>query len=182
MSVSEGKTAVFLLNMGGPDSMEAIRPSLENLFSDPEILRFPCSRWLQKPLGGRIARARAVKGAEHYKVMGGKSPLGEATRAQADALAALLGPEYSVHVAMRYWHPFADEAVREAKAQGVDRLVVLPLYPHYSRATTGTSLLDLEKALERGGLGGGTASGDCGRRLASGVRGREAWAAGARGP
>jgi len=145
------KTAVFLLNMGGPDSIEAIRPFLENLFRDPEILRFPLSRWLQKPLARWIAARRSVKVAVEYRAMGGQSPLNAITRGQAEALAKILGPGYSVQVAMRYWHPRASEAVKAALAAGAGRAVILPLYPHYSRATTGSSLADLEEALKEAG-------------------------------
>lgn len=140
--------------MGGPDSLEAVQPFLQNLFSDPEILRFPGSRWLQKPLARWISRRRAATVLDRYRFLGGKSPLPEITAAQAKALAQRLGGEYSVHVAMRYWHPFADEAVAAAKAFGPRRIVVLPLYPHFSRATTGTSLADLDAALARAGMAG----------------------------
>lgn len=146
-------TAVILLNMGGPDSLEAIQPFLENLFSDPEILRFPLSRLVQKPLARMISRKRSAKVMGEYRKMGGKSPLNVITAGQAKALEEALGEGFSVHVAMRYWHPRAIEAVAEAKATNPDRIVVLPLYPHYCRATTGTSITDLEEALERGGLG-----------------------------
>jgi ferrochelatase len=153
MTDSAGKTGVFLLNMGGPDSLEAVQPFLENLFSDPEIIRFPLSRLIQKPLARRISTRRAQRVSHHYRTLGGKSPLREITEAQAAALEERLGSGFSVHVAMRYWHPFADEAVAKAREQGVDRIVVLPLYPHYCRATTGTSISDLDRALEAGGLG-----------------------------
>lgn len=146
------KTAVFLLNMGGPDSMGAIAPFLENLFSDPAIMRFPGAWLVRRPLARFISKKRALKVARHYEKMGGKSPLPALTDEQAKALAAELGPDYSVHVAMRYWHPFAGEAVAEAKKAGAERIVILPLYPHYCSATTGSSLLDLEKSLKEGGL------------------------------
>jgi ferrochelatase len=142
--------------MGGPDSLEAIQPFLENLFSDPEILKFPLSRFVQKPLARMISRKRSAKVMGEYRKMGGKSPLVQITADQATALADALGEEFSVHVAMRYWHPRADEAVAQARAafpNGPERIVVLPLYPHYCRATTGTSITDLQGALERGGLG-----------------------------
>ncbi len=147
------KTGVFLLNMGGPDSIEAIQPFLENLFSDPEILRFPLSGLLQKPLARFISKKRAAKVAGLYAAMGGKSPQVEITADQVKALQLLLGDEYVVKVAMRYWYPFASEAVGEMKEAGVDRLVILPLYPHYSRATTGSSIKDLREAIIAGGLG-----------------------------
>ncbi|MHB8765212.1 MAG: ferrochelatase [Deferrisomatales bacterium] len=148
------KTAVVLLNMGGPDSLEAVRPFLENLFSDPEILRFPLAGLVRRPLARWIASRRSRRVVEHYRAIGGKSPLRQITEAQARALAEELGDGYSVHVAMRYWHPRAREAARAAREAGARRLVVLPLYPHYCRATTGSSLADLEQALAAEGLGG----------------------------
>ncbi|GAB4255387.1 ferrochelatase [Deferrisoma sp.] len=147
-------TGVVLLNMGGPDSLEAVGPFMENLFSDPEILRFPLSRWLQRPLARWIRRKRTPKVVERYRQIGGKSPIAEITRAQAAALEAELGEGWAVAVAMRYWHPRARAAAAELRERGADRLVVLPLYPHYSRATTGSSLADLERALEAEGLAG----------------------------
>ncbi len=143
-------TAVFLLNMGGPDSLDAVRPFLQNLFSDPEILRVP--GFLRGPLARWIAARRAPHSAENYRVIGGKSPLAEITLAQARALEGELGQGYCVHVAMRYWHPRAEEAVRAARERGAREVVALPLYPQFSRATTGSSLGDLEEALAAQGL------------------------------
>ncbi len=146
-------TGVVLCNMGGPDSLQAVRPFLENLFSDPEILRFPLSGILQQPLARWISRKRAPRVAERYRRIGGRSPIGEITRAQADALASALGPDWTVTVAMRYWHPRAREAAAELRCRGATRIVVLPLYPQYSRATTGSSLADLDAGLAAAGLG-----------------------------
>jgi ferrochelatase len=148
------KAAVVLLNMGGPDSLDAVRPFLHNLFSDPEILRFPLSGLLQRPLAWWIASRRSRKAVENYRAIGGKSPLLEITRAQAAALEQELGADqYTVHVAMRYWRPRAREAAAAVRASGARHLVALPLYPHYCRATTGSSLGDLEEALRAEGLG-----------------------------
>lgn len=134
--------------------MEAIEPFLRNLFLDPEIFSFPLAGLVRRPLAGFIARKRSVKVAPQYLMMGGRSPLPGITRGQAKALAANLGEGFTVHVAMRYWHPFAYEAVAEAKKAGAERIVVLPLYPHYCRATTGSSIADLEKALSAAGMDG----------------------------
>jgi len=147
-----GQTAVVLLNMGGPDSLAAVRPFLQNLFSDPAILPAPAPvRWV---LARWIAAHRAPRSAANYRVIGGKSPLVEITRAQARALEETLGTGYQVHVAMRYWNPLAREAARRVREERAARLVALPLYPQYSRATTGSSLADLEGALASEGLGG----------------------------
>lgn len=145
-------TAVFLLNMGGPDSMEAIEPFLANLFSDPEIIDFPLAGLVRGPLARLIAARRAKKVAVHYEAMGGKSPLPEITALQAASLEKELGTGYSVHVAMRYWRPTADEAVKEAIKRGMEKAIVVPLYPQYCRATTGSSIKDLEEAFKKAGL------------------------------
>lgn len=144
------KTAVVLLNMGGPDSLEAVEPFLCNLFSDPEILRFPLAGLIRKPLARFIASRRAPGVVEKYRAIGGKSPLREITERQGQALRAELGGEeggWSVHVAMRYWRPRAEEAARSVLASQARRIVVLPLYPQYCRATTGSSLQDFFEAL-----------------------------------
>lgn len=154
--MNPAETAVALLNMGGPDSLEAVRPFLQNLFSDPEILRFPLSGLFRRPLAWWIARVRSGRVIPHYRAIGGRSPLLEITLAQASALEEMLGgPEggYTVQVAMRYWRPRAAEAAAAIRASGARRLVVLPLYPHYCRATTGSSLGDLDRALAAAGLG-----------------------------
>ncbi len=142
--------AVVLLNMGGPDSLEAVRPFLENLFSDPEILRVP--GFLRGFLARRIAARRAPRSAANYREIGGRSPLREITEAQAKALEAELGPGCRVHVAMRYWRPRAVEVVERLREDEPRRIVALPLYPQYSRATSGSSLADLQDALRAGGV------------------------------
>lgn len=146
-------TAVILLNMGGPDSLEAVRPFLENLFSDPAILGMP--GFVRRPLARLIASRRAPGVVGKYRQIGGRSPLKEITEAQASALEASLGGEergWSVHVAMRYWRPRAEAAAAAARAAGAERVVVVPLYPQFSRATTGSSLADLDAALAAEGL------------------------------
>jgi ferrochelatase len=139
------RTAVVLFNLGGPDSQKAVRPFLYNLFSDPAIIRLPF------PLRQAVAwalSARREKTARHiYAQMGGGSPILANTVAQARALERALGDQGAVKclVAMRYWHPFADEAIREIEAFKPDRLVLLPLYPQFSTTTTASSLNDFRK-------------------------------------
>ena len=141
------KVAVILLNMGGPENESDIRPFLKNLFSDREIIQLP----LQPILSRLIIFFRTPKVIENYRKIGGGSPLIRITRAQAEALEKQLraqGLDASVHVAMRYTPPRADEAVEAALATGAVSLLVLPLYPHNSRATTGSSLNDLHRAIQ----------------------------------
>ncbi|PSB19562.1 ferrochelatase [Phormidesmis priestleyi ULC007] len=141
-----GRVGVLLLNLGGPDRLEDVRPFLYNLFSDPEIIRLPFP-WLQSPLAWLISTSRAKKSQANYQQIGGGSPLRRITEEQAQALQQELqkhGQDTNVYIGMRYWHPFTEEAVAQIKRDGVDRLVVLPLYPHFSISTSGSSFRLLE--------------------------------------
>ena len=131
----------MLLNLGGPDSLAAVRPFLYNLFSDPDILDLPLGFLARKPLAWLIAWRRTPEAARGYAAIGGQSPLLENTRRQARALAQALAGDgaFDVHVCMRYWHPRATEVVATLKQAGYARVLLLPLYPQYSRTTTGSS-------------------------------------------
>ncbi|MEX2455367.1 MAG: ferrochelatase [Rhodospirillaceae bacterium] len=144
------RTAVVVYNLGGPDGPDAVRPFLKNLFSDPMIIRLPWPlRWLVAEL---ISRRRAPVAREIYAKLGGRSPILPETRKQADALQAVLGEEYRVFVAMRYWHPFADRVVRDVAAWAPDRVILLPLYPQFSTTTTGSFLRVWQAAARAAGL------------------------------
>jgi len=133
--------AVVLCNLGGPDSLAAVQPFLYNLFSDPAILDPPLGGVTRKPLARWIAKRRAPEAAKGYAALGGKSPLLENTRQQAQALARALAADgdFSVHVCMRYWHPRAAEVVAALQRSACAHVVLLPLYPQYSHTTTGSS-------------------------------------------
>ncbi|QDZ39738.1 ferrochelatase [Euhalothece natronophila Z-M001] len=142
-----GRVGVLLLNLGGPDELEDVRPFLYNLFSDPEIIRLPIP-WLQKPLAWFISTARSRKSQENYKEIGGGSPLRRITEQQAEALKTKLeaeGHQAQVYVGMRYWHPFTEEAVVRIKRDKPQKLVILPLYPQFSISTSGSSFRVLER-------------------------------------
>jgi len=133
------RVAIVLFNLGGPDRPEAIWPFLLHLFRDKTILRVP---FFVRPLLARlIARSRLKPATANYALLGGRSPLLELTEAQARALEAAL-PELDAKcfVAMRFWHPFSTETARAAKEFAPDRVLLLPLYPQYSTASTGSSL------------------------------------------
>lgn len=150
---NQEKTGVLLLNLGGPERQEDVRPFLLHLFSDREIIRLG-PPFLQKIIARIIAFRRAPKSMANYRLIGGGSPIRVKTEEQATALEeALVGDGwFMVRACMRYWHPFADEVLHELQDAGVSRLVALPLYPHYSIATTGSSVNDLKRHLAR--LGG----------------------------
>ena len=147
------RLAVVLFNLGGPDCPAAIKPFLLNLFRDPAILRVP---FFIRPLLARIiARARVAPATENYAILGGKSPLLELTQEQARALEVALSSgeiEARCFIAMRYWHPFSLEAARALLAWGADEVFLLPLYPHFSTTTTGSSLAAWREAAAQVGL------------------------------
>lgn len=141
------RTGVLLLNLGGPDRLEDVRPFLYNLFSDPEIIRLPVP-WLQSPLAWLISTLRFGKSQENYKKIGGGSPLRRITDEQAKALGIWLcdrGLDAKIYVGMRYWHPFTEEAVALIKRDKIDNLVILPLYPQFSISTSGSSFRVLDR-------------------------------------
>lgn len=144
-------TAVILLQMGGPDSLEAVRPFLLNLFSDREIITIG-PRWLQPLIARLIVSRRTPVVIEKYREIGGKSPIRALTDAQAQALAQEVGLPCAV--GMRYWHPFTADTVHKLQTSGVSKLVALSLYPHYSRATSGSSFNDLDRRLSAAGWQG----------------------------
>jgi ferrochelatase len=145
------KVAVVLFNLGGPDRPEAIKPFLLNLFLDPAILRVPF--FIRPFLARYIARARVKGATDNYALLGGKSPLLGLTREQATAMEAQL-PEMDAKcfIAMRYWHPFSLETAKAVKAWEPDEIVLLPLYPHFSTTTTGSSLTAWKEAAVQAGL------------------------------
>jgi len=154
------KVAIVLFNLGGPDRPEAIKPFLLNLFSDPAILRVP---FFVRPILARIvARSRLKPASENYAILGGRSPLLDITRRQAEALEAAL-PEIDAKcfIAMRYWHPFSVQAARAVKSWGAEEVVLLPLYPQYSTTTTGSSLAAWREAAVRVGLAARTTTVCC---------------------
>jgi protoporphyrin/coproporphyrin ferrochelatase len=140
------RVGVLLLNLGGPERIEDVGPFLYNLFADPEIIRLPTPA-LQKPLAWLISTLRSGKSKEAYRSIGGGSPLRRITEQQARELQSRLrqeGVDATTYVAMRYWHPFTESAVGDIKADGVE-VVVLPLYPHFSISTSGSSFRELQR-------------------------------------
>ncbi|MGH7022371.1 MAG: ferrochelatase [Caulobacteraceae bacterium] len=141
MSQGGERVAVVLFNLGGPDGPADVRPFLTNLFSDPAIIGLPTPARL--PLAALIAWMRERMATANYAAMGGGSPLLGETRRQAEALETALteaGLQAKVFIAMRYWSPTIDEAVRAVAAFGPSDIVLAPLYPQFSTTTTGSSL------------------------------------------
>jgi ferrochelatase len=159
MSLPEDDSAkvdlgVLLLNFGGPETLDDVRPFLFNLFSDPDIIHIR-SRALRHTVAWLIATTRQRKSRRLYRQIGGGSPLRRITEAQAAALGARLaerGCSARIYVGMRCWKPPIDEAIARILADRVQRLVVLPLFPQFSVTTTGSCLNYFHAAAERAGL------------------------------
>lgn len=139
------RRAIVLFNLGGPDSPEAIQPFLNNLFSDPAIINLPSL--FRLPMAKFISKRRTGIAREIYAHIGGRSPLLDLTREQASALETVLRKEYpgdniSVYVCMRYWHPMTAEVMADVISFDPDKILLLPLYPQFSTATTQSSLLE----------------------------------------
>jgi ferrochelatase len=139
---------LIALNLGGPGSLDDVRPFLQRLFADPEVLQI---RWspLRNFVAWRIARSRAPFSREAYAQIGGRSPILAETTEQVEAVTGVLagrGIATVPVVAMAAWHPLAEEALAALAARGVRRAIALPLYPQESRTTTDSSLNQIEAA------------------------------------
>ena len=135
------KKAVILFNLGGPDSPDAVEPFLFNLFNDPAIFSLPL--FLRYPLAKLVSKRRAPIAKAIYAEMGGKSPILEETQNQADAIETILkheSDEYKCFIVMRCWHPRASAAMKQVINFNPDQIILLPLYPQYSNATSGSSI------------------------------------------
>jgi len=146
---------IILLNLGGPDSLQAVRPFLYNLFSDRQIIRLGPS-FMQKPLAWLISAIRSKKTEQYYKLVGGKSPILDITKAQAKALEESLNSElttqnsersFKVFIGMRYWSPFIEDIIPEIYSNGIRKIIALSLYPQYSITTSGSSTSKLKEVL-----------------------------------
>lgn len=149
------RIGVILLNLGGPSGPEEVAPFLKALFSDREIIRLPGGPLLQPLFAKLITAIRKKKVIANYDLIGGGSPILPLTTAQAEGLEVRLrerGLDVTVGIAMRYTKPRAADALTAMVEAGVDRLVVLTLYPQYSKATTGSSLADLDRTMTEMGI------------------------------
>lgn len=137
------RVGIVLFQLGGPDSLDTVEPFLRNLFMDPDIIPLGPLNFLRGPLARYIAKKRCVPVAQRYGMIGRRSPIGILTERQRVRLVAAVEPyiEPVAVTAMRYWKPLTEDAVAQLRKAGrLDELVLLPLYPHYSYATTLSSL------------------------------------------
>lgn len=153
LTSTDQRIGVLLFNLGGPETIDDVRPFLFNLFSDPDIIRLPW-RALQKPLAWLISTQRYKLSRSYYEQIGGGSPLRRITDEQARALEQALASHdiaARVYVGMRYWHPFLEDAIEEIRRDQITHLVVLPLYPQFSISTTGSSLNRMNELISANG-------------------------------
>ena len=135
------KKAVILFNLGGPDSLDAVQPFLFNLFNDPAIISLPGI--FRYPLAKFISKRRTPVAKAIYAEMGGRSPILEETQRQADAIEKTLkqeNDEYRCFIVMRCWNPRAVDVINKVKDYNPQQIILLPLYPQYSNATSGSSI------------------------------------------
>jgi len=140
--IESKKTAIVLFNLGGPSSLDAVKPFLFNLFNDRAIIDVP--QPFRFFLAKIISKRREKKAQKIYSQIGGKSPLLELTNSQAHALEHELSfaGNFKVFVAMRYWRPFAKETISQILQYQPDQIILLPLYPQFSSSTSGSSMQD----------------------------------------
>ena len=144
------KKAIILFNLGGPDNLNAVEPFLFNLFNDPAIISLPTI--FRYPLAKLISKRRAPIAKAIYAEMGGKSPILEETQAQADAIEKNLQNEKDVYrcfIVMRCWKPRAHETIKKVKEFNPDQIILLPLYPQYSNATSGSSIKEWQDVCKK---------------------------------
>ena len=137
------KKAIILFNLGGPDKLENVEPFLFNLFNDPAILNLPT--FLRYPLAKLISNRRAPVAKKIYAELGGSSPILKLTKEQSEALEIKLNQtqeedEYKCFIIMRCWNPRAKDVIKDVQLYGPDEVVLMPLYPQYSAATSGSSI------------------------------------------
>ena len=149
-----GGTAIVMLNLGGPQTLADVKPFLQRLFADRELLKLP----MQSVLGEFIATRRAPRVEKLYAAIGGGSPIRQWTEAQGrgmcerlDRLSPATAP-HRFYISFRYTAPFADDAVRAMKRDGITRAVAFTQYPQWSCSTSGSSFNELQRALVRTGL------------------------------
>jgi ferrochelatase len=137
------KKAVILFNLGGPDKIESVEPFLFNLFNDPAILNLPTI--FRYPLAKLISNRRAPVAKKIYEELGGSSPILKLTKKQSGALETKLNQiqtdnEYKCFIVMRCWNPRANDVIKDVQLFNPEEVILMPLYPQYSAATSGSSI------------------------------------------
>ena len=137
------KKAIILFNLGGPDKIESVEPFLFNLFNDPAILNLPTL--VRYPLAKLISKRRAPVAKKIYEELGGSSPILKLTEEQSIALETKLNQnqiedQYKCFIVMRCWNPRANDVIKDVQSYAPGEVILMPLYPQYSAATSGSSI------------------------------------------
>jgi len=142
------KTAIILLNLGGPSSLDEVRGFLFNLFYDKAIIRLPNPfRWVVAKI---ISALREEKAKTIYSQIGGASPILSQTMKQKNALEQALNDQNSkVFISMRYSSPFSFDTSNKLKEYKPDEIILLPLYPQFSTTTSDSSIKDMVDSLNK---------------------------------
>ncbi|MEL6237394.1 MAG: ferrochelatase [Pseudomonadota bacterium] len=148
--VKSGGVGVLLINLGTPDGPDpaSVKRYLKQFLSDRRVIELPAIAW-QPILRGVILNTRPQKSSKAYsKIWTDRgSPLADITASQAEAIAEELGEDIVVDYAMRYGSPSIEQRLNELTAKGCDRILVAPLYPQYSAATTATVFDEVARVL-----------------------------------
>ncbi len=144
--------ALVLLNMGGPNNLEEVKLFLHNMFNDKNIITVK-SDLLRRFIAFMITTSRTKQAQSNYAKLGGKSPLVGYTKRLVDKLQRAL-PSLHVNFAMRYTPPFCDTLIQELQDKGINEVILLPLYPHYSTTTTKSSIEDFQEVAKALGYNG----------------------------
>ena len=146
------KKAVVLFNLGGPDKIENVEPFLFNLFNDPAILNLPTI--LRYPLAKLISNRRAPVAKKIYEELCGSSPILKLTKEQSRALETKLNQnetdnEYKCFIVMRCWNPRANDVIKDVQLFNPGEVILMPLYPQYSAATSGSSIKEWKNVCKK---------------------------------
>ncbi len=146
------KKAVVLFNLGGPDSLDNVEPFLFNLFNDPAIINLPT--FIRHILAKIISKRRAPVAKKIYKEMGGSSPILKLTMEQSIELEKSLNSmqnkiDYKTFIAMRCWHPRADQTIKNVKNFNPEEVILVPLYPQFSYSTSGSSISEWKEVCKK---------------------------------
>lgn len=147
--MSAHQTAVVMMNLGGPDSVDDVEPYLYNIFADRDLIQLPLGFFWQKFLARRISKAKAPESRKIYEAIGGSSPILQFTEDQAKAVGEHLGPGFKTYAAMRNWSPYIPTVVDRLVEEGATEVVGVPLYPQRSRATSGSAMRELRRAMRK---------------------------------
>lgn len=155
--MTQSKQAVVLLNFGGPRNLAEVPDFLFEILKDPYVIQLPFPLWFQSFLAKRIAKKRARVVKEQYSEIGGQSPILDATENQRQQLLKKLGeagidiPVYIVH---RYIVGSTQATAMQILQDRIESLYLIPMYPHYSWSTSGSSFKLMSTILRRVGYKG----------------------------